>query len=59
VRPGLNSQAKSEQKDLKLVLTAFLLDSSLKKYWENRPASRLVVSLGKALNGIASTFEWL
>jgi len=24
-----------------------------------RPASSLVVSLGKALNGIASTFEWL
>jgi len=25
----------------------------------DRPASLLVVSLGKTLNGIASTFEWL
>jgi len=25
----------------------------------DRPASSLVVSLGKALNGIASTYEWL
>jgi len=25
----------------------------------DRPVSSLVVSLGKALNGIASTFEWL
>jgi len=26
---------------------------------EDKPASSFVVSLGKALNGIASTFEWL
>jgi len=25
----------------------------------DRPASSLVMSLGKALNGIASTFKWL
>jgi len=36
------------------------LTFSVKKEWcENRPASSLVVSLGKALNGIAFTFEWL
>jgi len=26
---------------------------------EDRRASSLVVSLGKALNGIASTYEWI
>jgi len=26
---------------------------------EDRPASSIVVSLGKALNGIAFIFEWL
>jgi len=28
-------------------------------WWEAGKASSLVVSLGKALNGIVSTFEWL
>jgi len=39
---------------------ASLLDVQHKKglAWR-RPASSLVGSLGKALNGIASTFEWL
>jgi len=43
-----------------LIFTASLLDVQLKKgIGEDRPASSLVVYLGKALNGIASTFEWL
>jgi len=33
--------------------------SALKEKCEALKASSLVVSLGKALNGIASTFEWL
>jgi len=40
-----------------LVFTASLLDAQHFKGY--RPASSLVVSLGKALNGIASTYEWL
>jgi len=36
-----------------------LLSSILKALCEDRLASSLVVSLGKTLNGIASTFEWL
>jgi len=28
-------------------------------FYPTRPASSLVVPLGKALNGIASTYEWL
>jgi len=45
---------------LKVGITASLLDvQHLKGISEDRPASSLVVSLGKALNGIASTFEWL
>jgi len=42
--------------------TAFLLDVQHRKckcMWESKPASSLVVSLGKILNGIASTFTWL
>jgi len=31
--------------------------SALKEWCKDSPASLLVVSLGKALNGIASTFE--
>jgi len=31
----------------------------LKGWCGDRPASSLVVSLGKDLNGITSTFEWL
>jgi len=43
-----------------MVFTASLLDvQHLKDYCGDRPASSLVVSLGKAINGIASTFEWL
>jgi len=44
-----------------LIFTASLLDvQDLKRLvWRYRPASSLVVSLGKALNGIACTFEWL
>jgi len=33
--------------------------SILKGKCGDRPASLLVMSLGKALNGIASTYEWL
>jgi len=41
-------------------LPASLLDvQHLKGLCGDRPASSLVVSLGKALNGIVSTFEWL
>jgi len=39
----------------KLLFTVSLLDVQC----EDRSASSLVVSLGKALNVIASTFEWL
>jgi len=35
-----------------------LIFSIKKGYGEDRPASSLVVSLDKAFNGIASTFEW-
>jgi len=46
-----------------LVFTASLLDVQHLKglVWRtgDRLTSSLVVSLGKALNGIASTFEWL
>jgi len=35
------------------------LTFSIKEWCEDQAASSLVVSLGKALNGIASTFEWL
>jgi len=43
-----------------MVFTASLLDvQRLKGLVWRRPASSLVVSLVKALNGIASTFEWL
>jgi len=44
----------------KLIFIASLLDVSIKEgLCEDRPASSLVVSLGKALNGIASTYEWI
>jgi len=43
----------------KLVFTASLLDVQHLKGCGERPTSSLVVSLSKALNGIASTFEWL
>jgi len=44
----------------KLVFAASLLDvQHLQVQYRDRPASSLVVSLGKTLNGIASTFEWL
>jgi len=44
-----------------LVFTASLLDvQHLKELvGDCKPASSLVVSLGKALNGIASIFDWL
>jgi len=43
------------------MFTAFLLDAQHKKrdVGEGRPASSLVVSLGKVINGIASTLECL
>jgi len=45
---------------LKLLCTAFLLDVQHKRRkCEDKPANSLAVSLGKALNGIASTFNWL
>jgi len=51
---------ESDQKALKLVFTASLLDIQHKKgYCGDKLASSLVVPLGKALSGIASTFEWL
>jgi len=42
-----------------LVFTVLLVFSIKKGECEDRPAGSFVVSLGKALNGIASTFEWL
>jgi len=43
-----------------LVFTASLLDVQYFKdiSAEIKPSSSLVMSLGKALNGIATTFEW-
>jgi len=42
-----------------LVFTASLLDVQHLNGLVWRPASSLVVSLGKTLNGIGSTLEWL
>ena len=49
---GFISLVESYQKTLKMVFTASLLRARyLGEVVENRPASSLVVSLGKALNG--------
>ena len=56
---GFNSLVESFQKTLKMVSTASLLGAQhLGEVVENRPASSLVVSLGKALNGTPPTFIW-
>ena len=50
---GLISQFESYQKTLKIVFTASLLGAQhIRNSVENKPASLLVVSLGKALNGM-------
>jgi len=58
---SFNSLAESEQNTFKSLHSQLsCLTFSIKKgYCEDRLASLLVVSLGKALNGMASTFEWL
>ena len=49
---GFISQVESYQKTLKMVFAASLLDAQhIKDSVENKPASLLVVSLGKAFNG--------
>ena len=49
---GFMPLVESYQKTLKMVFTAFLLGAQqLGKVAENKPASSLVVSLGKTLNG--------
>ena len=49
---GLNPLVESYQKTLKMVSTPSLLGARhLRKVVGNKPASLLVVSLGKALNG--------
>ena len=52
-RPGVQFPCRVISKDFKkLVSTAFLLDARhLGEVVENKPASSLVVSLGKAVNG--------
>ena len=50
---GLISQVESYQKTSKMVFTASLLDAQQNRdSVENKPESLLVVSLGKALNGM-------
>jgi len=61
-RPGFNSLTESDQKTLKVSIhfTAFLLSVQHKRDSEKiKLLSSLVVSLGKALNEIASTYEWI
>jgi len=61
-RPEFDSLAKSDQNTFKSWYSQLLpcLTFSIKEgYCKDRPASLLVVSLGKALNGIASTIKWL
>ena len=54
---GFNPLVESYQKTLKMVSIAFLLIvRHLRKVVENKPASSLVVSLGKALNGTPHLF---
>ena len=49
---GFNPLVELYQKTLKMVSTASLLDARhLRDVMENKPASLLVVSLGKVLNG--------
>ena len=55
---GFISQVKSYQKTLKMVFTASLLGAQhIRDSVENKPASLLVVSLSKALNGMP-VFMW-
>ena len=50
---GFISQVESYQKILKMVFTVFLLGAQQNRNsLENKPASLLVVSLGKRLNGM-------
>ena len=50
---GFISLVESYQRTLKMVFTASLLDAQhIRDSVENKPASLLVVSLGKALNGM-------
>ena len=50
---GFISQVESYQKTLKMVFTASLLGAQQNRdSVENKPASLLVVSLGKTLNGM-------
>ena len=59
IDPGFIPLVESYQKNLKHGIHSFpAWRSALGKVVENKPASSLVVSLGKALNGDAPAFMW-